>query len=864
MKEIIFTQILLRFVVLYSVLCPIRIMGQEELPPIELGSLNRSTLKLCFENIRVLSLESFQIVDLEDDGTDELILIQNDLMSQINQNYIILESIERNRTKFMKTFKGSLWTSSSKMLYDLDDDGIKEFFVSELRSDTAFIHILNSEGEVLFSIIGETKPESIIDEWDSSVFPEAFSDIDGDGKIDIIYSIRTGYAYQPRGIYAVNVRTNETLWQHRGGFWPKNCLMVDVNGDGEREIIISTDSPNNGEDAFGKDYLINGTDDRHVYLTVLDSLGNLKSRLIIGEEYARTKIYARDLNADEIPEILVQFSSHRDPREESFIAIWDVDNNRLGPKKLLSKYPSENFAFLDANRDGKDDLLIGWEDGTVEIRDEKLDIIRTRHFPGFIIKVLLIVDHNSDGEEEIIVTGQYKGQLTSIVLDHLLRLLAYDNGLEITGIVNTGYGKEKWMLASRLLEDQHSYLVRLKGQVRLPPLASWQWILFGMLMGGIPVAALFGALYYRRTKKCKENTMRTVLASDRIPSLVLDPGGRLLIINGSMEKLLGQKKETAIGLTYERFFLQSGWKPVIDIIRTFYEESRTETYEELTVSLEESQLDIVLYIHSLWLPLIKHHWTIVKIQDVTEMSEVKRTVAWATMAQRLAHEVKTPLSTVMLSAQRLQTETRSDKVDAKVFDKYIERILRQVRRLQMLTDAFLKFTRIEKPQFESVDFNQFIRQWINKNQFRFGPDIDIETLYAGNLPKISVDTQQIRIILQNIVDNGLKAMDGKGTLTITTRLVQSLHTNQLDRRNDAIQLEIADTGKGISKEDLKELFKPFFSKSAGGTGLGLVLVKKIVEDHQGKIQIESESEVGTRVIISLPVRRNRINSSKQK
>ena len=100
------------------------------------------------------------------------------------------------------------------------------------------------------------------------------------------------------------------------------------------------------------------------------------------------------------------------------------------------------------------------------------------------------------------------------------------------------------------------------------------------------------------------------------------------------------------------------------------------------------------------------------------------------------------------------------------------------------------------------------------------------------------------------MNNSLNAMKGKGVLTITTRVVQTLH--KLDGKK-FVEVEIADTGVGMKDEDKDQLFKPFFSKSSGGTGLGLVIVKKIVEDHRGTISIHSEKEVGTTAYIRLPV-----------
>lgn len=131
--------------------------------------------------------------------------------------------------------------------------------------------------------------------------------------------------------------------------------------------------------------------------------------------------------------------------------------------------------------------------------------------------------------------------------------------------------------------------------------------------------------------------------------------------------------------------------------------------------------------------------------------------------------------------------------------------------------------------------------------------VTVKTSLSNDLPRISADADQIAIVLQNLIDNSLNAMAGKGNVTIATRLVQWLHNTKINNHREAVQIEISDTGKGMSQEELNKLFKPFFSNSPGGTGLGLVIVKKIIEDHNGEIHYKSEPDFGTTVFITLPV-----------
>ena len=246
-------------------------------------------------------------------------------------------------------------------------------------------------------------------------------------------------------------------------------------------------------------------------------------------------------------------------------------------------------------------------------------------------------------------------------------------------------------------------------------------------------------------------------------------------------------------------------------------------------------------------------WAAAIIRDITEMVQSKRTIAWGAMAQKLAHEIKTPLSTVMLSAQRLQMEYEGKPQQAKKVEKYLNNIISQVERLRKVTDTFMKFVEIKKQKLEPVNVNYLLAQCVEGMQLSTVSTIKIKKEFADDIPVIKADGQQLSIALKNIIDNSLNAMGNKGTLTLTTRLVQSLHTGKRSSVKNYIQIEISDTGVGIPQQQLSQLFQPFFSRSPGGTGLGLVITKKIIEDHNGEIKIESVEGIGTTVFVTLPV-----------
>ena len=287
--------------------------------------------------------------------------------------------------------------------------------------------------------------------------------------------------------------------------------------------------------------------------------------------------------------------------------------------------------------------------------------------------------------------------------------------------------------------------------------------------------------------------------------------------------------------------------PIVEMIDLSFTENSNVIEKELSILQNGNQLDILISISHISHKRKNESAVSVMIQDITHIVRSKRAVAWAGMAQRLAHEIKTPLSSVMLAAQRLQINDSNQDTT-----KYVTHIIGQVDRLCNMTDAFLKFACIEKPNVEPIDLNKMILETLEEDRLRIGERIKVETFLASDLPRIFADRQQVLIIMKNLIDNSINAMGSSGTLTIKTRLVQSLQS--MIYENEAVQIEISDTGKGISEENLKYLFQPFFSKAEGGTGMGLVIVKKIIEDHKGTIRIKSEEDIGTTVFVNLPMK----------
>jgi signal transduction histidine kinase len=225
------------------------------------------------------------------------------------------------------------------------------------------------------------------------------------------------------------------------------------------------------------------------------------------------------------------------------------------------------------------------------------------------------------------------------------------------------------------------------------------------------------------------------------------------------------------------------------------------------------------------------------------------------MAQRVAHDIKNPLSTILLTLQRLQMEYRDKAPEvAAALDTYTARIIDSIEYLRQMARNFMKFVNVEKLNLTDVDLNELVQETSEVIRKELPPDIALELALCQKLPFSRLDQDQIKSVLENLVLNAVNAMPEGGRITVSTKPARALQfDNNAAEPRDYIELEVLDTGVGIPEANLAHIFEPDFSSTKNGTGLGLAIVKKIIDDHGGRIEVQSTPGVGSTFCIYLPV-----------
>jgi len=222
---------------------------------------------------------------------------------------------------------------------------------------------------------------------------------------------------------------------------------------------------------------------------------------------------------------------------------------------------------------------------------------------------------------------------------------------------------------------------------------------------------------------------------------------------------------------------------------------------------------------------------------LTQYSEI------ATLAGGLAHEIKNPLSIISMNLELLNEELEQgdSSQDRRMLMK-IETVQRECHHLENILDAFLQFARVGELELVEWDLNQIVRDFIEFYQPKARERrIEISPHLGSDLPPVRLDPALVRQVFMNLTLNAEQAMLDGGLLELQTYF-----------REGRVYLEFIDNGTGMDEQTNSKKFQVFFSTKTGGSGLGLVTVKKIVEAHHGTISCDSESGRGTKFTISLP------------
>ncbi len=345
------------------------------------------------------------------------------------------------------------------------------------------------------------------------------------------------------------------------------------------------------------------------------------------------------------------------------------------------------------------------------------------------------------------------------------------------------------------------------------------------------------------------NTMEAIL--ENIPTGVIsfDPQGQITRVNSTVERMFGHGGVKSARNLTDLFSAED----VRQISRLFRRAARQGVVTRpMELELGTRRAFVALTISSI---RARHGrvGSVLVLEDLTELLRAQKAAAWREVAQRIAHEIKNPLTPIQLSAERIRrlieragpNAASQDLVGAVAESASL--IGREAATLKTLVDEFSSFARFPTSQPVPCNLNTIVDNALNVFDGRL-KGIDIYRELAPALPTVQADPEQMKRAVVNLIDNAAEALEHSVPKEIWVRTA-------LDTDRDVVEIVVGDSGPGIPPEAKEKLFLPYFSTKPQGMGLGLAIVSRIVSEHNGSIRVEENRPSGTNFIIELPVDR---------
>ncbi len=331
--------------------------------------------------------------------------------------------------------------------------------------------------------------------------------------------------------------------------------------------------------------------------------------------------------------------------------------------------------------------------------------------------------------------------------------------------------------------------------------------------------------------------LESVLANLSAGVLAFSADGKLRAANHGAMQVLGDK------LTGFEDIALAEW-PRLEQFRNAlldgFDANEGDWHTQIELLVKDST-PLTLLIHGSRLPEASGGGLVAVFDDVSHLVAAQRTAAWGEVARRLAHEIKNPLTPIQLSAERLAFKL-ADKLDDSsraMLERGTTTIVNQVEAMKNLVNAFRDYARLPAPKLSAIDLNALIGEVLELYE---SAAARIRLELTPDLPSVQGDASQIRQVIHNMLQNAQDALAG----------IDDAEVHVITQREgDRVLLLFRDNGPGFPAEVLAHAFEPYFTTKSRGTGLGLAMVKKIVDEHGGDVRLGNRDGSGAEVRIRL-------------
>ena len=717
---------------------------------------------------------------------------------------------------------------------DYTGDGYDECFIFTAKDDSVFLYV--------FNIIEQ---KVLIDRQFVLSFPQEHSfwritkaelfDINGDSDKELLFTLHPGRASKPRGLYVFDLQKKTIINRFENQSSKDNFLLYDLTGDGNEEIIVLGKANGNGpKEAPYTDY--------KNWVFILDHNLKLKFPPLSYGAYP-SAFKAFPVQIQDKPYLLI--AHHRVGTEfvKKPLGVYLVDSRgRFERRQYFSVNKMTGIYIAVDNADNPRYLFMNFKNMQLARYDIAANVLRFKDVGRGNLTNMIVCDMDLDGENELLVESENGIQIFDLEFNLLAKA-------EMPGPVHLSVRRHGLNRPPEIAADtaERFYTFRVVGN----PLFNWLPLVFIGLFGAIIGVLLLSNMALTRAFTFFNYFIYSIKhTKDGI--ILLKPNGHVYYFNGAAQKLLSGDEALKSNVHYLQAF--NAYRDVTGCI--------TESMQ----SGEAVQKDFIAYKDNVnikgeirVIPFkTKFNYIyayLVEIKDFTEPVLSDRHRVWSRTVRKIAHDIKTPLGAVLLNLERIQQkiEDKNSEVSDLTRDDF-SLTLSEIKRIQNMTRLFLKFSNLEAPNIQPVQLLSIVNEVLEHFKAYLEGGIAVDVQLETEAHTLYGDARQLEMAIQILIENAIDALKGKGNIRITSQLAQYLDTNF----EECLEIEIADNGPGIPEFQKDQIFEPFFSTKKDGTGMGLTIARKIIQDHNGEMDLISKTGYGTVFRLTLPAKKDTV------
>ncbi len=640
-----------------------------------------------------------------------------------------------------------------------------------------------------------------------------------------------------RGVYAIDYKNGQVMWQFTFGPQLIHHQLLDIDKDGSNEILLSTYASNN--DVTGQSF-----DDSSAYLFMLNCHGDLLWKRRLGDYWSGVFAHGGSFFGDKSENIaVIQFSRREDDPNQDRIYLLDIKTGttiyekRYGKRFRVAHFMRSSICH-DMDGDGRKEIITGNSDGYVRVFDGYLNIeLQSEKYNDSII-FAGVADLTGDAIPEVIC--HIRDKKIIVLNNKLVELCRYEH--EPSTLMNSNIvftNEHAYILVTQNMPNHiQATLLDLQQSIFPFPQSGNDNKINTLVLLFLPAVIAVGFVVYRQQMDRQMMHILLMLPDIKTNLLVIDKTRHIRFIGTAWQNKFAPNDMNPVGQKINKIFSMDTIKNAVEKLLD------GKTTNKNTITWQENGSSFEIQAIRSKFP----HLVILFLTDLAETEHIKQVKMWALVAQQLAHGIKNPLTSVKLNAQELKNLLQQQNVKSKDdVNEYIDTITSQVTRLKRMTDGFMRFVEFEKPLLKPKNINKLTTQLIETWYTEKWRNIRIDWELDKKCPPVLIDVTQYTFALKSIFYNAVESIEKKGSISISSSIAKVFDVEK--GLTTWIELTIQDTGKGIPPEYLEKIKQPYFTLKSEGTGLGLSIVEKIMQSHNGELEIKSRIDDGTTVIL---------------